>query len=182
MLHSPQAAIRLSLSSPIAWLLRRFALFDWTRSASCSVLLGLSVLVAPAATQRVDPYTAARRQMVQRQVAGRGIQNPRVIAAMEQVPRHLFVPANQRKFAYLDAALPLGHGQTITSPYVVSFMTEQLDPQGADRILEIGTGSGYQAAVLSRIVADVYSIEIVEPLGKRRRPDDQPAGVRECPH
>jgi protein-L-isoaspartate(D-aspartate) O-methyltransferase len=105
--------------------------------------------------------------MVQSEVTGRGIRDPQVVRAMAEVPRHLFVPARQRQYAYYDAALPLGYGQTITSPYVVAFMTEQLEPQPTDRILEIGTGSGYQAAILSRIVAEVYSIEIVEPLGKR---------------
>ena len=83
------------------------------------------------------------------------------------MPRHLFVPADQRKSAYLDGALPIGNGQTITSPYVVAFMTEKLEPQATDKVLEIGTGSGYQAAVLSRLVAEVYTIEIVEPLGQR---------------
>jgi protein-L-isoaspartate(D-aspartate) O-methyltransferase len=105
--------------------------------------------------------------MVQSEVIGRGIRSPRVVRAVAEVPRHLFVPQSQRKFAYHDAALPLGHGQTITSPFVVAFMTEQLDPQPTDRVLEIGTGSGYQAAVLSRIVAEVYSIEIVAPLARR---------------
>ncbi len=117
--------------------------------------------------QRAGALETARQRMVQAEVMGRGIKDPRVIKAMGEVPRHLFIPANQRKFAYNDAALPLGHGQTITSPFVVAFMTEQLDPKPTDRVLEIGTGSGYQASVLSRVVADVYSIEIVEPLGER---------------
>ena len=105
--------------------------------------------------------------MVQKEVSGRGIRDPRVCAAMQEVPRHLFVPPDQRKFAYRDGALPIGNGQTITSPYVVAFMTEKLEPQASDKVLEIGTGSGYQASVLSRVVAEVYTIEIVEPLGRR---------------
>jgi len=105
--------------------------------------------------------------MVQSEVVGRGIRDPRVIAAMGEVPRHLFLPTEERKSAYQDAALPIGNGQTITSPYVVAFMTEQLEPQASDKVLEIGTGSGYQASILSRLVAEVYTIEIVEPLGRR---------------
>ncbi len=117
--------------------------------------------------QREEAFEALRQAMVQAEVAGRGIRDPRVLDAMREVPRHLFVPANQRKFAYQDAALPLGSGQTITSPFVVAYMTEKLEPQPTDRVLEIGTGSGYQASILGRLVADVYSIEIVEPLGRR---------------
>ena len=83
--------------------------------------------------------------MVQKEVSGRGMRDPRVCAAMQEVPRHLFVPPDQRKYAYLDGALPIGNGQTITSPYVVAFMTEKLEPQTSDKVLEIGTGSGYQA-------------------------------------
>ncbi len=122
---------------------------------------------AVVAVQRVDTFQLLRQRMVRQEVAGRGIRNPQVLEAMQEVPRHLFVPVNQRKFAYQDAALPIGHGQTITSPFVVAYMTDKLDPQPTDRVLEIGTGSGYQASVLSRIVAEVYSIEIVAPLGQR---------------
>jgi protein-L-isoaspartate(D-aspartate) O-methyltransferase len=89
-----------------------------------------------------------------------------VLDWMRQVPRHLFVPANLRHAAYFDQALPIGQKQTISPPYIVAYMTESLDPQPEDRVLEIGTGSGYQAAVLSGLVKDVYTIEIVEPLGK----------------
>ena len=119
------------------------------------------------AAQRPDDSREARAAMVQREVVGRGIRDSRVVAAMGEVPRHLFLPAEERKSAYQDAALPIGNGQTITSPYVVAFMTEQLEPQASDKVLEIGTGSGYQASILSRLVAEVYTIEIVEPLGRR---------------
>ena len=107
-----------------------------------------------------------RLRMVQEQIAGRGrdIRNPRVLDAMQTVPRHAFVPQDVAPRAYEDYPLPIGHGQTISQPYIVAFMTEQLDPQPADRVLEVGTGSGYQAAILSRLVAEVYTVEIVEPL------------------
>jgi protein-L-isoaspartate(D-aspartate) O-methyltransferase len=103
--------------------------------------------------------------------AGRNITNARVLAAMEKVPRQEFVPEQQRNRAYEDRALPIGHDQTISQPYIVAFMTEQLDPQPTDRVLEIGTGSGYQAAVLARLVAEVYTIEIIEPLAQRAEAD-----------
>jgi protein-L-isoaspartate(D-aspartate) O-methyltransferase len=96
-----------------------------------------------------------------------GIKNPRVLEAMRNIPRHEFVPRNVRTSAYLDMALPIGEQQTISSPFIVAFMTECIDPQPADRVLEIGTGSGYQAAVLSRLVDHVFTIEIVEPLARR---------------
>jgi len=112
-------------------------------------------------------FEAARNQMVDEDVVGAGVKNDRVIAAMREVPRHEFVPLHLRKMAYFDMALPIGEGQTISPPFVVAYMTEALDPQPTDKVLEIGTGSGYQAAVLSRLVREVYTIEIVEPLGTR---------------
>jgi protein-L-isoaspartate(D-aspartate) O-methyltransferase len=131
--------------------------------------LSLATLSSPSAqaAQRPDNSREARAAMVQSEVVGRGIRDPRVIAAMGEVPRHLFLPAEERKSAYQDAALPIGNGQTITSPYVVAFMTEQLEPKATDKVLEIGTGSGYQASILSQLVSEVYTIEIVEPLGRR---------------
>lgn len=102
--------------------------------------------------------------MVQRQIASRGVSDQRVLEAMRKVPRHLFVPPQMGPYAYLDAPLPIGYGQTISQPYVVAFMTHALKLKPEDRVLEVGTGSGYQAAVLSLIVREVYSIEIVEPL------------------
>jgi len=112
-------------------------------------------------------YAALRNGLVDREIVGAGIRNSRVIAAMRTTPRHEFIRPSQRRNAYFDMALPIGAGQTISPPFVVAFMTAQLDPQPTDRVLEIGTGSGYQAAVLSGLVADVYSIEIVELLGRR---------------
>jgi protein-L-isoaspartate(D-aspartate) O-methyltransferase len=111
--------------------------------------------------------------MVQEQLLGPGrdITNTRVLAVMGKVPRHEFVPERYRDRAYEDGPLPIGYDQTISQPYVVAFMTEQLDPKPTDRVLEIGTGSGYQAAVLAELVKEVYTIEIVEPLAKRAETD-----------
>jgi protein-L-isoaspartate(D-aspartate) O-methyltransferase len=127
--------------------------------------------VAPAASDTA--YEAARGRMVTEQLLGtyRDITNSAVLAAIGKVPRHEFVPANLREHAYEDRPLPIGHGQTISQPYIVAFMTEQLVPQTGDRVLEIGTGSGYQAAVLSELVKEVYTIEIVEPLARRAETD-----------
>jgi protein-L-isoaspartate(D-aspartate) O-methyltransferase len=105
--------------------------------------------------------------MVQQHLASAGINDARVLQSMRVTPRHEFMTPDQRHLAYYDMAVPIGHGQTISPPYIVAFMTAQLDPQPTDRVLEIGTGSGYQAAVLSPLVKAVYSIEIVEPLGQR---------------
>lgn len=115
----------------------------------------------------------ARERMVAEQLTswGRGVTNERVLAAMRKVPRHEFVPTDQRSHAYADGPLPIGHGQTISQPYIVAFMTERLEPSPMDRVLEIGTGSGYQAAVLAELVAEVYTIEIVETLGRRAEAD-----------
>ena len=109
----------------------------------------------------------ARQQMVADEIVGGGIKNPRVIEAMRNTPRHEFVPLAERKKAYLDMSLPIGEAQTISAPFFVAYMTEQLDPLPDDVVLEIGTGSGFQAAVLSPLVKDVYTIEIKKPLGER---------------
>jgi len=110
-----------------------------------------------------------RRHMIEHQIAARGVTDPRVLEAMRDVPRHLFVPPGQRDHAYEDRPLPIGYGQTISQPYVVAFMTAALALKGGEKVLEIGTGSGYQAAVLAEVVGGagrVYTIEIVEPLGR----------------
>ncbi|MGD0900699.1 MAG: protein-L-isoaspartate(D-aspartate) O-methyltransferase [Thermoguttaceae bacterium] len=109
----------------------------------------------------------ARNRMVNEEIVGAGVKNARVIAAMRATPRHEFVRSDQRANAYYDMALPIGEGQTISPPFIVAYMTEVLDPQPTDKVLEIGTGSGYQAAVLSGLVREVYTIEIVAPLGQR---------------
>jgi len=120
-----------------------------------------------------DQFAAARQRMVQEQLLGpwRGITNSRVLTAMRTVPRHELVPDRERAHAYEDRPLPIGHGQTISQPYIVAFMTEQLDPQPTDKVLEVGTGSGYQSAVLAGLVKEVYTIEIVGPLAKRAEAD-----------
>lgn len=112
-------------------------------------------------------WTALREQMVRLQIERRGVRNAAVLRAMREVERHLFVPESLRRSAYEDHPLPIGHGQTISQPYIVAAMTEMLDPKPADRVLEIGTGSGYQAAVLAKLVRHVYTIEVVEPLGRQ---------------
>jgi protein-L-isoaspartate(D-aspartate) O-methyltransferase len=105
--------------------------------------------------------------MVDKEIVAAGVKNERVIKAMRDTPRHEFVPIGNRERAYLDMALPIGSGQTISPPFVVASMTEAIDPQPDDKVLEIGTGSGYQAAILSPLVKDVYTIEIVEQLSTR---------------
>ena len=105
--------------------------------------------------------------MVERDLRGRGIRDPRVLAAIESVPRHRFVPDHLRSSAYDDRPLPIGENQTISQPYIVAFMTELLDLKPTDRILELGTGSGYQTAVLARLAEQVSSIEIIASLGER---------------
>ena len=117
--------------------------------------------------QARDPYVAARHQMDTDHIVAEGVSDERVIEAMRSVPRHLFVRPQLRHLAYYDQALDIGFKQTISPPFIVAYMTETLQPTPEDRVLEIGTGSGYQAAVLSGLVKDVYTIEIVEPLGKR---------------
>jgi len=141
------------------------------RAASRICVLFVGVAVAASCVDPPPPdaagYVAAREQMVTRQLRARGITNERVLAAMAAVPRHRFVPEEIRDDAYSDQALPIGNGQTISQPYVVAVMSELLAPQATDRILEIGTGSGYQAAVLAHLVRDVYSIEIDPALAAR---------------
>jgi len=114
-------------------------------------------------------YREKRAKMVQQQLRGRDIDNPSVLAAMMEVERHQFVPDEIKGLAYEDRPLPIGYSQTISQPYIVAFMTQALNPEPDDKILEIGTGSGYQAAVLAEIVDSVYTIEILPELGKNSR-------------
>jgi len=114
---------------------------------------------------RQDEYAGLRNQMVETQIRARGVNNKQVLDAMKKVPRHLFVPREYQSSAYADRPLPIGLGQTISQPYIVGYMTEAIDPRADDRVLEIGTGSGYQAAVLAEIVKEVFTLEIVPELG-----------------
>ena len=130
--------------------------------------LAAGAALLAAGPPRPDAETL-RGRMVDRQIAARGVENERLLEAMRSLPRHLFVPPEQRDRAYQDRPLPIGSGQTISQPYMVAVMTELVDPQPGDRVLEIGTGSGYQAAVLSRLVSHVYTIEIVPELAEGAR-------------
>jgi protein-L-isoaspartate(D-aspartate) O-methyltransferase len=138
--------------------------------SSVLVVAGLACGARGAGNQHGSPdWDTERRRMVDAHLRARDIRNPRVIDAMLKVPRHLFVPESRRAEAYSDAPLPIGHNQTISQPYIVAFMTQELDVAATDRVLEIGTGSGYQAAVLGALAKDVYTIEIVPPLAERAR-------------
>ncbi|WP_010301851.1 protein-L-isoaspartate(D-aspartate) O-methyltransferase [Candidatus Odyssella thessalonicensis] len=115
---------------------------------------------------QADLYVRERELMVKTQIEARNIRDKEVLKALREVPRHLFVPENIRYLAYNDSALPIGYGQTISQPYIVSFMSEAARIKSTDRVLEIGTGCGYQAAILSKLCQEVYTIEIVEPLAR----------------
>ena len=123
----------------------------------------------PSRKFSADRYANARERMVREDIAASGVTNTRVLESMRLTPRHEFVTTAQRPLAYFDMSLPIGERQTISGPFVVAYMTEQLDPKPTDRVLEIGTGSGYQAAILSPLVGTVYSIEIHDALGRRAR-------------
>src|SRR5262245_39230764 len=134
-------------------------------AAALTLLFAAYLLPSPVAAQGRSSLDDARIRMVDEEIIGAGITNPRVIQAMRDTPRHEFVLPQYRQWAYYDMSLPIGEKQTISGPFVVAYMTEELDPQPTDKVLEIGTGSGYQAAVLCPLVKDVYTIEIVESLG-----------------
>jgi len=129
--------------------------------------LALTIGGAPSIARSADVFQAARDRLVENRIATAGVTDTRVLDAIRRTPRHEFVPRAVRPRAYYDMALPIGHSQTISSPFIVALMTEALDPQPTDKVLEIGTGSGYQAAVLSPLVDQVYTIEIVRELGER---------------
>lgn len=130
------------------------------------VLVIISLLSFPVHIPAADIFQEQRRTMVSRDIKGRGVSDVRVLAAMEKIPRHLLVGERYRNEAYADRPLPIGEGQTISQPHVVALMTEALKLKPTDRVLEIGTGSGYQAAVLAEIVRDVKSIEIRQGLAQ----------------
>src|SRR5215471_6349117 len=136
------------------------------------IVLGLLLAIAVAAPkargeESLRDWRKLANKMVDDEIVSAGVTNERVIRAMRDTPRHEFVTPNERENAYLDMALPIGEQQTISPPFIVAYMTQEIDPQPTDRVLEIGTGSGYQAAILSPLVKEVYTIEIVDSLGKR---------------
>ena len=137
------------------------------------ILFIFSIFLACSRENKMDlqksDFTALREQMVQRQIIARGVKDQRVIRAMRLVPRHRFVPEKETRAAYREEPLPIGENQTISQPYIVAFMTEQLHVKPGYRVLEIGTGSGYQAAVLSQIVDSVFTMEIIPQLAERAR-------------
>jgi protein-L-isoaspartate(D-aspartate) O-methyltransferase len=127
---------------------------------------------------REDPREAERNAMVETQIAARGVRDPRVLRAMRMVPRHLFVPAAYEGAAYRDGPLPIGHGQTISQPYIVAVMTELLDISPGDRVLEIGAGSGYQAAILATLGASVITIERIPEVAALAQENLKKAGIQ----
>jgi protein-L-isoaspartate(D-aspartate) O-methyltransferase len=137
------------------------------------LLLSLGILITSGSSAPgdepvpADLTEAPRKRMVERHLVERGIKDPRVLEAFRTVPRHKFLPPETRRHAYDDESIPIGEGQTITPPFDVALMTEALQPKATDKVYEVGTGSGYQAAILSRVVKDVYSVEIHKPLSER---------------
>lgn len=120
----------------------------------------------PTATLKRDPFAPYRENMVRSQIEARGVKGPQVLESMRSVPRHEFVPREYQEFSYADQPLPIGYGQTISQPYMVAVMTTLLDLEEDDRVLEVGTGSGYQAAVLAEIIDEVYTVEIIPELAE----------------
>ncbi|MFN2119170.1 MAG: protein-L-isoaspartate(D-aspartate) O-methyltransferase [Anaerolineales bacterium] len=115
----------------------------------------------------MDRHAAERRRMVELQIQGRGLVDPRLLQAFVEVPRHIFVPSTSRNWAYDDCPLPIGFGQTISQPYIVALMTSLVELSGSDRVLEVGTGSGYQAAILGRLAGEVHTVELIPELAGR---------------
>jgi protein-L-isoaspartate(D-aspartate) O-methyltransferase len=136
------------------------------RTRQFLIVAACGVISCGEKTTPVSDFAAERQRMVQEQLMPRGIHEERVLAAMAKVAREEFVPPHERTLSYSDGPLPIGYDQTISQPYIVALMTEQLRLQPQDRVLEIGTGLGYQAAILAELVAEAYTIEIVEPLAK----------------
>ncbi len=141
-----------------------------TKNVFFSGALSLTLFFVFAAFQRgSDDHSRERKQMVRDQIQARGVSNKATLRAMEAVPRHRYVPVDKQRDAYADRPLPIGFGQTISQPYIVAYMTEVVSPKKGQKVLEIGTGSGYQAAVLAEIVDHVYTIEIIPELGLRAK-------------
>ena len=151
------------------------AMAQWLAAAIATV-----ACEAVSTQRQPSSFDTARKHMVDEQLAGRDIKDPRVLDAMRKVPRHEFVPAEWRGGSYDDSPLPIGHGQTISQPYIVAYMSEALELDPSHRVLEIGTGSGYQAAILGLLAKEVYTIEIVEPLAAARARNAETARAHEC--
>ena len=152
--------------------IRRSAAVRTARRVAGAALAVAAALAAGAATARPgsgDAFAAARERMVRETIEARGVRDPRVLRAMRAVPRHRFVPPAHRDRAYADRPVPIGEGQTASQPYIVALMTELAEVQPGEKVLEVGTGSGYQAAVLAEMGARVFTIEILEPLALRAR-------------
>lgn len=147
----------------------------------CLFLILLALLPVRSARSlslEQESFDKMRQEMVEEQIRARGVKDRAVLKAMERVPRHLFVPEGVRELAYSDGPLPIGLDQTISQPYIVAFMTELLNLKPTDRVLEIGTGSGYQAAVLAEITPSVYSIEVLEGLHSKAKDTLQNLGYK----
>lgn len=151
---------------------------DRRRPTVLAVLFLAACAAAPPQPQTPEEWAAQRARMVDRQIRARGIADPRVLAAMGKVPRHVFVPEAVRREAYEDHPVPIGFGQTISQPFIVAYMTEQLQLAPTDKVLEIGTGSGYQAAILAELAREVYTIEIIPELAARARATLEALGYR----
>ncbi len=159
----PQLRFALLLS---LWILLSGLLFGWGKKETPKTLDGEEV------------FTRDRERMVVTQIEARGVRDPIVLSALRKVPRHRFVPKSLEERAYDDTPLPIGYGQTISQPYIVAYMTEALQLKGTEKVLEIGTGSGYQAAILAEITPHVYTIEIIPELADRARKTLNEAGYR----
>jgi len=131
-----------------------------------ALIVAATVLAAPTPSPTPDPYAAQRQQMVEEQIKARGVTDQRVLTAMLTVPRHRFVLDAYLAQAYADRPLPIGYGQTISQPYIVALMSAEAEVRPGERVLEVGTGSGYQAAILAELTDQVYTIEIIEPLAR----------------
>ena len=138
-----------------------------SRALGLFLLIVMGIFSGQTQDYNMYNFTALRNDMVEGQIISRGVEDPGVLRAMRKIERHKFVPVKYVKDAYRDSPLPIGYDQTISQPYIVAFMTEALELDGSEKVLEIGTGSGYQAAVLAELVKEVYSIEIVRELGEQ---------------
>jgi len=136
---------------------------------SCLALVVITSNCSNSQDSNEDKYTRQRKTMVEQQIKARGIRNGQVLSALMDVPRHKFVQEEYKNSSYDDRPLPIGYNQTISQPYIVAYMTEILNPDSTQDVLEIGTGSGYQAAILSLLYKNVYTIEIIEPLGEKAK-------------